>query len=67
MINDFKSIKHKDINDNYVLNLIDFFEKFDAGNPYMRAAISELQDSMPENLLKTKSDWFITWSQAGRR
>ena len=53
--------------DNCLLNLIDFFEKFDTGNPYMRAAISELQCSMPEELLKAQSNWFITWSQAGKR
>ncbi len=49
------------------LNLIDFFEKFDSDNPYMRAAISELQSSMPKELLGTESDWFITWTQAGKR
>ncbi|ABX08604.1 hypothetical protein [Prochlorococcus marinus] len=53
--------------DDYLLNLIDFFEKFDSGNPYMRAAVSELQNSMPKELLNSQSDWFITWSQAGKR
>ncbi len=53
--------------ENYLLNLIDFFEKFDSGNPYMRAAISELQHSMPKELLHSQSEWFITWSQAGKR
>ncbi len=49
------------------LNLIEFFEHFDEGDPYMRAAVSELQESMPEGLLKTSSDWFITWSQARKK
>ncbi len=49
------------------LNLIEFFEHFDAGDPYMRAAISELQDTMPQNLLNKHSDWFLTWSQARKK
>ena len=49
------------------LNLIDFFEHFDEGDPYMRAAISELQDNMPEKLLERSSDWFVTWSQARKK
>ncbi len=49
------------------LDLIDFFEKFDPGDPYMRAAISQLQEGMAKDLLTSKSAWFITWSQAGKR
>ena len=49
------------------LNLIDFFEHFDGGDPYMRAAISELQDNMPEKLLNRRSDWFLTWTQARKK
>ena len=49
------------------LNLIDFFEHFDEGDPYMRAAISELQDTMPSNLLDKRSDWFLTWTQARKK
>ena len=49
------------------LNLIDFFEHFDKGNPYMMAAISELQDNLPENLLDKRSGWFLTWSQAKKK
>ena len=49
------------------LNLIDFFEHFDEGDPYMRAAISELQESMPKDLLDSNSDWFVTWSQARKK
>ena len=49
------------------LNLIEFFEHFDEGDPYMRAAISELQDTMPCKLLDKRSDWFLTWSQARKK
>ena len=49
------------------LNLIEFFEHFDAGDTYMRSAISELQDTMPRNLLDKRSDWFLTWSQARKK
>ena len=49
------------------LNLIDFFEHFDKGDPYMRAAISELQDTMPRDLLDRRSDWFLTWSQTRKK
>ena len=49
------------------LYLIDFFEKFDPGDPYMRAAISELQEGISKDLLTNDSSWFITWSQAGKR
>ncbi len=51
----------------YQLDLIQFFEKFDPGDPYMRAAISELQGAMPKHLLNSKANWFLTWSQAGKR
>ena len=49
------------------LNLIDFFEHFDKGDPYMLAAISELQDNMPQKLLDKKSNWFLTWTQARKK
>ena len=49
------------------LNLIEFFEHFEKGNPYMYAAISELQDKMPAQLLNSRSDWFLTWSQARKK
>ena len=51
----------------YPLDLIEFFDNFDPGDPYMRAAISELQESLPKELLMSDSRWFITWSQAGKR
>ena len=50
-----------------ILNLIDFFEHFDHGDPYMRAAVSELQDNMPHQLLNKSSDWFLTWTQARKK
>ena len=49
------------------LHLIDFFEHFDKADPYMRAAISELQDKMPSQLLNKQSDWFLTWTQARKK
>ena len=49
------------------LDLIKFFEHFEEGNPYMYAAISELQDKMPSHLLSKRSDWFLTWSQARKK
>lgn len=49
------------------LNLIEFFEHFDEGDPYMRAAVSELQDNMPNELLQKQSSWFLTWSQARKK
>ncbi len=67
MSNQFQDSQLVDDNNNYLLNLIDFFENFDAGNPYMRAAVSELQSSIPIELLNNNSDWFITWSQGGKR
>ena len=51
----------------YPLDLIEFFENFDPGDPYMRAAIAELQESLPKELLRSDADWFLTWSQAGKR
>ncbi len=49
------------------LDLIEFFEHFDPGDPYMRAAISQLQEGMSQDLLTSQSPWFVTWSQAGKR
>ena len=49
------------------LDLIKFFEHFEKGNPYMYAAISELQDNIPDQLLTKRSNWFLTWTQARKK
>ncbi len=51
----------------FSLALIDFFENYDAGDPYHLAAVSQLQGLMPDSLLKSDSPWFQTWSVSGRR
>jgi len=51
----------------FSLALIDFFENYDAGDPYHLAAISQLQGLMPNSLLRSDSEWFQTWSVSGRR
>jgi hypothetical protein len=52
------------------LDLRDFFEAYEKGNPYMMAAVSELQgeimDKAPE-LLSKESSWFQNWMVAGKR
>jgi len=49
------------------LSLIDFFEHYDPGDPYHLAAISQLQESMPNSLLRSDADWFRVWSVSGKR
>jgi len=49
------------------LRLIKFFEHFDKGNPYHRAAIAELEAQLPPDLLARDNTWFHIWSQAGKR
>jgi len=49
------------------LHLRDFFEYYDAGDPYHNAAVSTLHDAMPKELLTSTAEWFHTWSQGGRR
>ena len=49
------------------LRLIKFFEHFDKGNPYHRAAITELEAQLPASLLNRDNTWFHVWSQAGKR
>ena len=51
----------------FSLALIDFFENYDSGDPYHLAAISHLQELMPDALLQSDSEWFKTWSVSGRR
>ena len=52
------------------LDLRDFFDAFDRGDPMMLAAISELQAEIrkvePE-LLAKDANWFRTWTWGGKR
>ena len=52
------------------LDLRDFFDAFERGNPMMLAAISELQAEIrrvaPE-LLAKDANWFRTWTWGGTR
>ena len=52
------------------LDLRDFFDAYDSGDPMMLAAISELQSEIrkkaPE-LLANNADWFKTWTWGGKR
>ncbi|NBT51733.1 MAG: hypothetical protein EBT12_09310 [Marivivens sp.] len=46
------------------LALLPFF-KFFRGTSHQLAAIKELEDAMPEELLDDASDWFETWKESG--
>jgi hypothetical protein len=52
------------------LDLRDFFDAYDRGDPYMRAAVSELhckvKNRLPE-LLANDANWFQTWTLGGKR
>ena len=47
------------------LSLYPFFEFYRSGNPYHLAAVQELQDAMPADLLSDDAEWFQTWKQSG--
>jgi hypothetical protein len=47
-----------------VLSLLPFF-KFFRGTPHQLAAIKELEESVPEELLEEDSDWFQAWKASG--
>jgi hypothetical protein len=52
------------------LDIRDFFDAYDRGDPYMRAAVSELHCKIkycaPE-LLTNEADWYKTWVLGGKR
>jgi hypothetical protein len=52
------------------LDLRDFFDAYDRGDPMMLAAISELQSEIkrvaPE-LLAKDANWYRTWTWGGKR
>ena len=53
-----------------MLDLRDFFDAYDRGDPYMRAAISQLHCklmSQAPELLTEDSNWFQTWTLGGKR
>ena len=47
------------------LSLLPFFQFF-RGTPYQLAAIKELEESVPKELLEEGADWFGTWRESGR-
>jgi hypothetical protein len=47
------------------LSLLPFFQFF-RGTPHQLAAIKELEESVPKELLEEDSDWFGTWRESGR-
>jgi len=52
------------------LDLRDFFDAFDRGDPMMLAAISELQSEIKKvapELLAKDANWFRTWTWGGKR
>ena len=52
------------------LDLRDFFDAFDRGDPMMLAAISELQAEIRKvapALLAKDANWFRTWTWGGKR
>ena len=46
------------------LALLPFFE-FYRGTPHQLAAIKELEESVPEELLEEDADWFQAWKESG--
>ena len=46
------------------LALLPFF-KFFRGTPHQLAAIKELEESVPEELLAEDADWFQSWKESG--
>ena len=48
-----------------VLSLLPFFEFF-RGTPHQLAAIKQLEESLPEELLEEdEADWFQAWKESG--
>lgn len=47
-----------------VLSLLPFFSHF-RGTPHQLAAISELEDSLPQELLREDAAWFEAWKASG--
>ena len=49
-----------------VLALLPFFERFSVDAPHQLAAIKQLEESMPPELLEEHdADWFQAWKESG--
>lgn len=48
-----------------IMRLESFFNYYN-GNPYQRAAIQQLQEGMPPELLSHEAEWFETWKAGGK-
>lgn len=49
-----------------MLDLLKFFEHFRLGNPYHHAAISQLEEDLPEHLKDDDALWLQAWKAAGK-
>jgi hypothetical protein len=47
------------------LQLLDFFERYQ-GTPHQMAAIQQLQESIPAEVLADDAEWFVAWKASGR-
>ena len=47
-----------------MIDLIEYFEKFDSGSPHHRAAINDLMGLIPKELLSKEASWVITFDAA---
>jgi len=48
-----------------VLSLLPFFERFSKDAPYRMAAVKQLEESMPPELLEEDAEWFQAWKASG--
>ena len=48
-----------------VLSLLPFFERFSKDAPHRMAAIKQLEESMPPELLEEDAAWFEMWKASG--
>ena len=52
------------------LDLRDFFDYYDDGNPYHLSAVGQLMEAINKadpTILDSRSDWFNTWKWGGKR
>ena len=48
-----------------VLSLLPFFERFSKDAPHRMAAVKQLEESMPPELLEEDAEWFQAWKASG--
>ena len=48
-----------------VLSLLPFFERFSKDAPHRMAAVKQLEESMPPELLDEDAEWFQAWKASG--